>query len=222
MTRGGRAKERDGPERRCIVTRESRSTADLIRFVVSPEGVVTPDIAGRLPGRGIWVGARRDLLARAVKRGLFARAAKGAARAAPDLADRVEALLAQRLVDLIALARKAGEAVAGFEKVKSALVAGRVAVLVQASDGSERGRAMLRPPEGCGNLLVCLRAQELGLAFGRDSVIHAAVLQGGLADRVRREALRLAGLRGTDQLPDDGPASGTKRRPEAVGAQDED
>lgn len=221
MTRGGRARTRDEPERRCIVTRESQPKAGLIRFVVSPEGAVTPDLAERLPGRGIWVGADRAILARAVNKGLFARAAKMAVKTDPALVAQVEALLARHVVDLIAMARKAGEAVTGLEKVKAALVAERVAVLVQASDGSVRGRAALRPPEGEGAHVMCLRGHELGLAFGRDNVIHAAVLRGGLADRVRREALRLAGVRDTDRISGHEPAPAPRRGTEAVSGRDE-
>ncbi len=195
MTRGGRQKQRLEPERRCIATRESGPKAGLIRFVVAPDGAVTPDVAERLPGRGIWVSAERGALERAVGKGLFARAARAPVRAAPDLPAQVEALLARHLVELIALARKAGRAVAGFEKVKAALVAGEAALLVQAADGSVRGRGALRAPEGENTLVSCLSSHELGLAFGRDSVIHAAVLVGGLADRVKDEALRLAGMR---------------------------
>lgn len=181
--------------RRCIVTRESQPRGGMIRFVVGPDDAVVPDLAERLPGRGVWVSADAGALRRAADRGLFARAAKRAARAAPDLADQVEGLLAHRLVELIALARKAGQAVTGFEKTRAALVSGDAAVLIQASDGSARERARLRPPPGENTLIACLSGRELGLAFGRDNVIHAAVLAGGLGDRIQNEALRLTGFR---------------------------
>jgi hypothetical protein len=191
-------KERDGPERRCIVTRASGPKAGLVRFVIGPEGDVVPDVAGKLPGRGLYVAADAKALAAAAAKGHFARAARQAARAPADLAARVEAGLVARLVELLALARKAGQAVVGLEKTKEALVAGRAALLVQAADGSARGRAALRPPAGCDAHVTCLTAGELGLAFGRDSVIHAAVLAGGLAERIRDEARRLAGVRGKE------------------------
>lgn len=199
MTRGGRVKDRDEPERRCIVTRDSGPKAGLVRFVVGPEGEVVPDLAGKLPGRGFYVSATRAALDKAAQKGHFARAARAPVRAPADLADRIESGLAARLVELIALARKAGAAVAGLEKTKAALVSGDAALLVQAADGSVRGRAALRPPEGEETLVSCLSAHEMGLAFARDSVIHAAVLTGGLAERIRDEARRLAGLRGGDQ-----------------------
>lgn len=202
MTRGGRVKTGEEPERRCIVTRETGPKAGLIRFVVGPGDEVVPDIAGRLPGRGMWVKADAAALGQAAGKGLFARAAKRQVRVPGDLAATVEQQLAARLVELVALARKAGEAVAGFEKTKEALVSGQAALLLQAADGSERERGRLRPPEGENTLVSCLSGHELGLSFARDRVIHAAVLAGGLGDRIRDEALRLSGIRDcTTRLP---------------------
>ena len=200
MTRGGRTKTRDEPERRCIVSGESGPKAGLVRFVVGPEGAVVPDVAGRLPGRGIWVSADRAMIERAAAKRLFARAARAPVAVPEDLAGLVEALLAQRLVEMVSLARKGGAAVCGYEKTRDALskgIGGRpAAVLLQAHDGSARERSRLRPPEGGHGPLTALSAAELGMAFGRERVIHAALAAGGLATRVVEEAARLAGLRG--------------------------
>jgi ribosomal protein L7Ae-like RNA K-turn-binding protein len=154
-----------------------------------------PDLAGRLPARGMWFLPHAATLGQAAAKGYFARAAKRPLKAPPDLAAQVERQLAARLVELVALARKAGEAVAGLEKTRDALVSGKAALLLQAADGSERERSRLRPPEGENSLVSCLFGHELGLSFGRDRVIHAAVLAGGLGDRIRDEALRLSGIR---------------------------
>lgn len=201
MTRAGRDPQRDEPERRCIVTGAVQPKAGLLRFVVSPEGVVVPDLAGKLPGRGLWVTADRTAIETAARKGLFARAARRPVTVPEGLADLVEAGLARRVVDLVSLARKAGLAVAGFEKVKSWLAEGRVRVLLQASDGSPRGKGKLWTPQG-GRWFGCLTAAELGLAFGRDSVVHGALGAGGLSQRVVEEAAKLSGLRaangGTD------------------------
>lgn len=178
------------------MTGEVQPKAGLVRFVVGPEDAVVPDVAGKLPGRGIWVEASRASIDRAAQKGLFSRSAKRAVKADAALSDQVEALLAARLIGLVSLARKAGGAVMGFEKVKDWLEKGRAAVLIQASDGSERGKAKLWPPEGENTLIGCLTAAELGLAFGREHAIHGALAPGGLADRVVEEAARLAGLRG--------------------------
>jgi len=154
-----------------------------------------PDLAEKLPGRGLWVSADRAAIDRAARKGLFSRAARRAVTADPALADLVEERLATRVVELLALARKAGQAVCGLEKVKTALVSEQAVCLLQASDGSERERARLRPPKGANTCFDQLTAAEMGVAFGRDRVIHAALFPGGLAHSVRYESARLAGLR---------------------------
>ncbi|MFN3953847.1 MAG: RNA-binding protein [Pararhodobacter sp.] len=196
MARGGRPKESDGPERRCIVTGESQPCGGLIRFVIGPDAQVVPDLSGRLPGRGIWVSAERGVLEQAVKRRLFARAARQPVTLPADLPALVHDLLARRVIDLVSLARKGGQAVAGYEKVRDWLARGDAAVLIQAHDGSARGKTKLRPPAGPESHMTCLSAQELGLAFGREHVIHAALAAGGLAARVVEEAAKLARMRG--------------------------
>lgn len=195
MTRGGKDDPKDDPERRCIVTGESQPKAGLIRFAVGPEGEVVPDILGRLPGRGFYVEANRTSIDKAAKKGLFARAARQSVKVPDALADRIEALLLRRVIDLISLSRKSGSALTGYEKVKDLLTKGQAQVLIQASDGSERGKTKLRAPEGKNGFIGCLTAQELGLAFGRERAIHVALSSGGLTSRVIEEAARLAGLR---------------------------
>lgn len=195
MTRGGREKEQDDPERKCIVSGESQPKAGLVRFCIGPDNMVVPDILGRLPGRGIYVAADRAAITKAATKGLFSRAARQPVKAPDGLADLVEALLARRVVDLISMCRKANAAVMGYEKVKDWLSSGKARVLVQASDGSERGKTKLRPPEGEGGFIGLLTAGEMGLAFGRERAIHAALGAGGLTHRVVEEAARLSGLR---------------------------
>ena len=195
MSRGGRDKDRaDGPERRCIATGESQPASGLIRFVVGPEGQLAPDIAGKLPGRGIWVSSTRTALEKAAAKGLFARAARAPVKVPDALPELVEQMLARRVVELISLARKSGGAVAGYEKVKDWLGKEEADVLIQAEDGSARGKTKLSTP-GWGSYIGWLTADELGLAFGREKVIHAALGAGGLTQRVVEEAQRLKGLR---------------------------
>ena len=196
MTRGGREKDRDEPERKCIATGESQPKAGLIRFCLGPDGQVVPDILGKLPGRGIYVSADRAAIEKAAKKNLFSRAARQPAKAPEGLADLVETLIAQRTIELLSMARKAGEAVTGYEKVKDWLVKGTAATLIQASDGSERGKTKLHAPDGENGFIGCLSAGEIGLAFGRERAIHAALAAGGLRTRVVQEAAKLAGLRG--------------------------
>jgi len=130
-----------------------------------------------------------------VTKKLFSRGAKAQVTAPEGLVDTVERLLAKRVTDGIALARKAGRAVAGYEKVKGWLQTEEAAVLIQARDGSERGKSKLSSPPGKGTFIGCLSADEIGLAFGRQHVIHAALASGGLTKRVVEDAAKLGALR---------------------------
>ena len=186
-------------ERRDIVSGSVMDEAKLIRFVAAPDGAVTPDLARKLPGRGLWVAADRASVETAAKKGLFARAAKAKVAAPGDLADQVDALLRRRLLSGLGLARKAGDLTSGFEKVAAALDAGKAAWLIEASDGAADGRRKLMgktrkhtPPTPVFGLF---SAEELGLALGAENVIHTAFLAGRAADRWAQDARRLSGFR---------------------------
>ena len=194
MSRGGRDKDAGEPQRRCLVTGESGGKAGLIRFVSGPDGAVVPDVAGKLPGRGFYVTASRPILEKAVAKRVFARGAKAPVTIPDGLVDNVEALVLRRVQDGLALARKAGDAVAGYEKVRGWLETGQGRVLVQATDGSGRQKTKLNTPPG-GRFIGCLTGAELGLAFGREHAIHAALAAGGLCDRIVEDAAKLSGLR---------------------------
>ena len=203
MTRGGRSKQRDIPERKCLATQESQPVTRLIRFVVGPDNQVVPDLAGKLPGRGFYVEAKRASLELAVKKNLFARGAKQAVTVPEGLVDLIEYGLLKRVQNGLGLARKGGKAVAGYEKVKGWLNDEYARVLFQAVDGSTRGKSKLRGTGLKNSYFDCLTADELGLAFGREHVIHAALAAGGLTKRVVEDALKLSGIRKSN---DDGTA----------------
>ena len=185
--------------RRDISTGEALDEEGLIRFVSGPDGQVAPDLARKLPGRGVWVAANRAAIETAAKKGLFARAAKTSITATAGLADEVERLICARLLAGLGLARKAGDLVTGFEKVLAAVNTGRVAVLIEAADGASDGRRKLmaaarrqaKPPLMVGMFV----ASELGLALGEENVIHSAFLAGRGADRWTADVRRLAGFR---------------------------
>jgi len=190
----GEAEER-GPLRRCAVTRERQPKERLVRLVADPEGALVPDIEERLPGRGLWITARRDIVERAVTKRLLARAAGAGVTVPPDLADRIAALLTRHCLDLLGLARRGGQAVAGFEKVKAALERDDVALVLQAADGSPEQRAKLMPRSASTPVIALFSSAELAGTFGRDMTVHVAVRRGGIADRLARDCARLAGFR---------------------------
>lgn len=187
-----------GPSRRCIASGEVRPAEGMLRFVAGPDGNVVPDLAARLPGRGIWLSARRDMVNTAVAKNLFSKAARRKLTAPADLGDLIERLLARRCVELLGLARRAGQAIVGFEKVKAELKSKRGAVLLAASDGAADGRDKIRALAPALPLIEVFSAAELGAAFGRDHSVHVLLLPGKLAESVRIEAARLSGFRQTD------------------------
>ncbi len=183
-----------GPLRRCIVTREVLPKDALIRFVIGPGGEIVPDVQGRLPGRGLWVKSDRAALTSAIGKKQFAKAARRSADVPSDLLERTVRLLRQRCLDHLGLARRAGQVVCGFEKVRDALRAGRVGVLVAASDGAADGRGKLKMMAGDLPTLAQLTAVELSAALGRENVVHAALAPGRFAERLLVDAARLSGL----------------------------
>lgn len=196
--RTGRANAAD-PHRRCIVTGEVRPKVELIRFVAGPDGTVVPDLDERLPGRGMWLSPRPDVLKAACARNAFAKVAKAPLKVPEDLGEQVERLLVRRCVESLGLARRAGAAAGGFEKVASWLADGRAAVLLQAADAAEDGRRKLRAAAHARDpevpVIEILDAHELSQAFGERAFAHVAVRAGGLAERIVRDAARLNAFR---------------------------
>ena len=168
----------------------------MIRFVVGPDLALVPDLAHKLPGRGIWLSARADVLEAARSKNAFARAARARINVPPDLAAVIETGLTRRVVELLGFARRAGQAVCGFVKARELIASGRCGLVVQAHDGSIDERARLRSGAGGLDIVTPLDAATLGVAFGRDHIVHVAIAAGRLAGAIAMESGRLAGLKG--------------------------
>jgi uncharacterized protein len=184
--------DRSATMRMCAVTREVRPIGELIRFVVSPQGEVIPDLKRKLPGRGLWVSASRQAVAEAVRRHQFGRGFKRDVRVAPTLAADTEALLTRSVIEALAMAAKAGQVVSGFGKVEDALrqrqAQASVQALVHAADGAADGirkldaiarqNAAVNDESNPFPVVTALTSEQLDLALGRSNVIHAALLAG--------------------------------------------
>jgi predicted RNA-binding protein YlxR (DUF448 family) len=207
-TDGGIARARldEGSKRLCAVTREALDPDELIRFVADPDGDMVPDLARRLPGRGVWVKAEKGVVARAVKANVFAKSLKRPVKAPAELPDRVEALIEKRVIEALSLANKAGLVIAGFQQVDEHVENGTAVVLVQGADAAEGGRerlarkfaAVARAKGRKAALVTSLSTEQLSLAMGRSNVVHAALIQGGAAQRFLEEAERLSRYRSGD------------------------
>ncbi|WP_416897046.1 MAG: RNA-binding protein [Minwuia sp.] len=193
--------DRDAPERRCIVTGASGDTAAMIRFVLDPDGVVTPDLEERLPGRGAWLLADRDVMSKAVAKNPFPRAFRTAARLPDQLPDLLTGLLRRRCLDQLGLANGAGQLTAGYEKVREASERGPVGVMIVAADGGDTARSRAVKMAWDAPVVSLFDREDLSLALGRENVVHAAVAPGRLAEKFVRDAER---LRRAEGAPDNG------------------
>ncbi|MBL8882262.1 MAG: RNA-binding protein [Hyphomicrobium sp.] len=209
-TKHGEESPETGSERTCALTREHREPEELIRFVAAPDGTVVPDLDRRLPGRGVWLTGNREIVEKAVKTKAFSRGLRATAVAPADLAIRIETLLVRRAGDTLALANKAGLVSTGFQQVDSALDKGSVAALIHGADAAADGchkldrkfRAIQKDRGQDAPIVTALTVNEIGLAMGRPSVVHAALISGGLTERFLREAGRLVRYRTSSAVPE--------------------
>jgi predicted RNA-binding protein YlxR (DUF448 family) len=187
-----------GKLRRDIASGQPQDTSGLVRFVVSPDGELVPDLLQKLPGRGLWVACDRQSLDLAVRRHIFSKAAKRQVKVSPTLSDQVHGLLRRRCLDLLGLARREGVIVNGFEKTLAAVKSGKCAWLIEASDGAPDGRrkllAALRAQPFAAKVCGCFANAELSLALGQENAIHAALVDGRRVQRWSFEMKRLSGF----------------------------
>jgi predicted RNA-binding protein YlxR (DUF448 family) len=175
--------------RRCIVTGEVKPKDALIRFAISPDNIVVPDVAGNLPGRGLWVTAWREAIDTAQQKNLFAKAAKAPVKAASGLADSVAQLLRKRCLDLLGLAKGAGIAVLGQTQVEAAIKAKKLGLLLIADDASAGGLGKIDTTAV--ETLRSFTRQELGSTLGYEQVVYAGLLPHGLTGKLKQELVRL-------------------------------
>jgi uncharacterized protein len=197
----------DSPLRLCAVSRTHKPIDDLIRFVLGPEDTIAPDLARRLPGRGVWVDATRSAVVAATRQNVFARSLKKAVSLPEDLPGLVEKLMVKRLREAISIANKAGLVVAGFAKIYDLIDSGRATLLIHAADAAAGGaakldrkfKALIGPEAASAATVNELAGAELDLAIGRSNVVHAAACQGGASQRILQEAKRLRRYRSDGQ-----------------------
>lgn len=201
LDRGPR--DKSGPSRQCAVARQVRPVGELVRFVVGPDGWVVADVKQKLPGRGLWIEASHRRVEEAVRRKTFARGFKREVRVPPDLADRVEAMLAEAAADALAIAAKAGGVEPGFVRTEAALAEGRAIALIHAANAAPDGVRKIKDAAkraGLADLPVIdrLAGEKLDLVLGRSNVIHAALLAGPAGNTLLKRWGRLVRFRDPD------------------------
>jgi predicted RNA-binding protein YlxR (DUF448 family) len=190
-------------ERRCVALGQVKDPAEMIRFVKGPSNQVVPDIAGKLPGRGVWVSADAELLNRAITSKAFARGFKSQVKVGDDLAVLTEAGLRRSVLGLLSMAKKSSKIAMGYDQVVGLAREGALGIRIEARDGAADGRGKIRtlsraiareleyadPP-----VIGCFSAYELGECFGRDKLVHAGIKRGKLGKRLQVETIRLSGF----------------------------
>jgi predicted RNA-binding protein YlxR (DUF448 family) len=195
--------------RMCIVTRESGSPDELIRFVAAPDGTVAMDVKRQLPGRGCWVKLDRSLVDKAVAKKLFARALKADVKAADDLGEVVDRLLSAQLTGMMNLARKAGQFVSGSSKVDAAVRSGAAIAVFHSTDAADDGVRKIDQARKAWHLGMeteeeipsfrLLSESEMEGLMGQNAFIHAAVLAGQAGEGVVKRAKMLEQYRNGGQ-----------------------
>lgn len=204
-------------DRTCIVTRKTGDVDQMFRFVAAPDGSITPDLKRNLPGRGCWVTATREHVDRAAKKELFGRALKQKVTVDPDLGEKLDALLVRNTLGALGLAKKAGGVLMGAPQVAGKVRSGGVLVVLHAKEAAEDGvrkiQAARHAVASSGGpdipALTLFTKSEMGLAFGGENVIHAAVLEGNPGGAAFRRLKVLDWYR--DGFPDES-------EPDAAGA----
>ena len=201
----------------------------MTRFVASPDGVVVPDIIGKLPGRGVWVTANKDALETAIKTGGFARGFKRKVSVPDDLAAQVDTAYTRQLSGLLSMAKKSGKLILGYDQVYGAAASQPLGWRIEASDGAEDGRGKIRararaicyemelPLPG---VIACFSSAELGQIFGRGQIIHAAIPRGKLAKKIKAVTAKLSGFR--ELIPNGWPDIEHETRAESRQVRDDD
>lgn len=207
--------DESGSERTCAATGFKGPPEAMLRFALSGDGVVTPDVRRRLPGRGVWIRLDAAAVRQAAAKQVFARAFRAKAEAAPGLAEEVDRLLEADALQFLSLVNKAGQIVAGAAKVEAAIAAGEVVGLIHASDGAAdgsekldrllRGRSGEAPTPPRINIFA---SRQLDLALGRTNVIHAALIAGAASAAFLAKAERLMQFR-TGVATPSSPAAGS-------------
>ena len=189
------SKTKQIPMRKCLVTRTTIEKKDLIRFVVDPEDNLIADINHNLPGKGYWVKADRDTISKAINKKILCKAIKKKVTVEKNILDKIEIQIKKQIINQISLCRKAGAAIFGFDKIKASIKNNNIGLIIQASDGSDREKKRLRNQSIPKIIDGCLTGSELGKAFGREKVIHCAILRSDFVENIYFHSNRLNNLK---------------------------
>lgn len=171
--------------RKCVVTGKILPKEELLRFVLLKDGTMLPDFNKKLNGHGFYLSVSKKLLQElAAKPNPLNKILHTKTIIGKDLPQIVEHILYQRGLDALNLARKAGDLVLGFEKVKDIIAKGKAAFVVQATDAGEDGRQKITAIAKDLEKFTLYDVVNLSTALNRESTVHLAVKQGQMSAMV--------------------------------------
>ncbi len=182
-------------ERRCIISKQPLDPKYALRLVVDPNGQIIFDLKGKLPGRGYWIAANRDVINvlqtnRKKRQQIF-----GGAILPENFHASLEIALKNHIIQQIGLARRAGIICFGFEKIKEWIQSNKVALALIASDASEAETQRLKIKNfGC-PFFELLSGEELAAVFSHSYIAYMVFNSGNLTENIYNSSSRLQGLR---------------------------
>ena len=182
---------RGSPHRRCIVTGDVLPYDQMIRFVVGPDDMLTPDLAGSLPGRGYWVTAKLSVLQRALQGDAFTRAARRKINIPPALYDLVVVLARRACLSTLGLARRAWAVDYGYEAVRQSLVTRKAGLVLIARNAPTEFLTKFKDVLDGVPINTLFTTADLSAALGRESLAFVSITKGQWTQRLLVECERL-------------------------------
>ena len=177
---------------KCDITKRSYPRSQMIKFVISPSNVLTPDLFGKLDGEEFNVFASKKVLEKVTA--MFSERLVVPVEQ-NNIATLIEKLLSKHIINLICLAKKAGRVVVGYDRIKTALSANKVELLLEAYNLSEK-RTIKTPSSRSQHYRIkCMKKQELGKPFGKNSVSQIGFVKSGFTNPLIFDTSRLETLR---------------------------
>ena len=185
-------KKSDDITRKCIVTGEVKDKSHLLRFIVTPDKILVPDLHKKLPGKGVYVSSSYRHLKYAIEKNLFAKALKQNVKVTNELLPMVENILHKNALKAISLARKSGDAVIGFDNVLEFIMLNKVDFVLEASDAGNDGHKKLQ--HKAEDLLIyrLFSVEELDKALDKVNTVYLAFLKGRMAGMVKHNFEKLS------------------------------
>ena len=172
--------------RKCVLTGKIMPKEELLRFVLMSDGTVLPDFNKKLGGHGFYLSNSKKMLSElAAKANPLNKILHTKTIMSEDFPQIVEQILYKRGLDALNLARKAGDLVLGFEKVKDIIAKGKAAFVIEATDAGEDGRQKIAAMAKDLEKFTLYDVASLSNALNRENTVYLAVKKSSMSVMVR-------------------------------------